>query len=53
MECTDFLESVRSGRRPRSDGEAGARVTRVLAAAARSLAAGGSRVEIEGLLPSK
>jgi predicted dehydrogenase len=37
LECEHFVECVREGRRPRSDGEAGLRVVRVLDALQRSL----------------
>jgi predicted dehydrogenase len=37
IECRHFVECVRSGARPRSDGEAGLRVVRVLEALQRSL----------------
>jgi predicted dehydrogenase len=37
IECEHFLECVREGKRPRSDGEAGLRVVRVLAALQESL----------------
>lgn len=43
----DFASAIRSGRAPRSDGEMGLRVVRVLVAATASLAAGGALVEIE------
>jgi predicted dehydrogenase len=38
IECEHFLECVRTGARPRSDGESGVRVVRVLEALQRSLA---------------
>ena len=44
LEMRHFIECVRDGKRPRSDGEAGLRVVRVLDAAMRSLRAGGARV---------
>jgi predicted dehydrogenase len=44
LEMRHFIECVRDGRRPRSDGEAGLRVVRVLEAGMRSLRAGGARV---------
>jgi predicted dehydrogenase len=37
IECEHFLECIRTGSRPRSDGEAGLRVVRVLAALQESL----------------
>ena len=45
-ECSHFLECVRSGQRPRSDGESGRRVVRVLEAADESLQNGGIPVNI-------
>jgi len=47
VECSHFLECVRSGQRPRSDGESGRRVVRVLEAAQESLLNGGLPVSIE------
>jgi predicted dehydrogenase len=47
VECSHFLECVRSGQRPRSDGESGRRVVRVLEAAQESLAHGGLPVSVE------
>ena len=44
VEMRHFIECVRDGRRPRSDGEAGLRVVRVLEAGMRSLRSGGARV---------
>jgi predicted dehydrogenase len=44
MEMRHFIECVRDGKRPRSDGEAGLRVVRVLEAGMRSLRSGGARV---------
>jgi len=44
IEMRDFVDSVRDGRRPRSDGESGLRVVRVLDAGMRSLRSGGGRV---------
>jgi predicted dehydrogenase len=44
LEMRHFIECVRSGTKPRSDGEAGLRVVRVLEAGMRSLRAGGARV---------
>ena len=37
IECRHFVESIRDGKRPRSDGESGLRVVRVLEALQRSL----------------
>lgn len=45
-ECTHFLESIRSGTPPRSSGEVGARVCRILAAAQTSLREEGRRVPV-------
>jgi predicted dehydrogenase len=47
QECAHFVECIRSGTTPRTDGKNGYRVTKVLEAAQQSLDAGGSRVEIE------
>lgn len=47
LECAHFLECVRNGQRPRSDGESGRRVVRVLEAAQASMARGGAPVSIE------
>jgi predicted dehydrogenase len=44
LECQHFLECVREGQRPLSDGEDGLRVLRVLDAAQRSLKLGGQPV---------
>src|SRR5712692_6005370 len=44
LEMRHFIECVRDGTRPRSDGEAGLRVVRVLEAGMRSLREGGQRV---------
>jgi predicted dehydrogenase len=44
MEMRHFLECIREGKKPRSDGEAGLRVVRVLEAGTRSLKSGGARV---------
>jgi predicted dehydrogenase len=40
VECEHFVECVRTGNRPRSDGQSGMRVVRVLEALQRSLDAG-------------
>jgi predicted dehydrogenase len=37
LECEHFVESIRNGTKPRSDGEAGLRVVRVLADLQNSL----------------
>jgi predicted dehydrogenase len=46
VECAHFLECVRTGQRPRSDGESGRRVVRVLEAAQESLDQGGVPVRV-------
>jgi predicted dehydrogenase len=46
-ECVHFIECIRNGTMPRSSGEVGARVTRVLEAAEYSLRHAGQRVDIE------
>lgn len=46
-ECAHFIECVREGKRPRTDGENGLRVIRVLEAAQESLAKNGAVVKIE------
>ena len=45
-ECAHFIECVRTGRRPRTDGACGLRVVRVLEAAQRSLEQGGASVQV-------
>jgi predicted dehydrogenase len=40
LECQHFLDCIRTGRRPRADGQAGLTVVRVLEAAERSIAEG-------------
>lgn len=46
LECSDFLQCIIEGRRPRSDGWAGLKVVNILEAANRSLMNGGSREEL-------
>ena len=46
LETDDFLQAIRTGRRPQADGLSGQRVVRALAAAERSLAAGGHPVAL-------
>lgn len=46
-ECAHFLECIRTGAEPRSSGEVGLRVTRILSAAQRSLRNGHRRVPVE------
>jgi predicted dehydrogenase len=41
-----FVECVRTGERPLSDGEAGLRIVRILQAAQRSIKAGGARIPL-------
>lgn len=47
LECQHFLDCIREGRQPRSDGMDGLRVIKVLDAADRSLKAGGASVAVE------
>lgn len=44
LECAHFIDCVRSGQRPLTDGENGLRVLRVLAAGEQSLRSGGERI---------
>jgi predicted dehydrogenase len=46
IECEHFVECVRSGAPPRSDGDSGVRVVRVLEALQSSLDSGGASVEL-------
>jgi UDP-2-acetamido-3-amino-2,3-dideoxy-glucuronate N-acetyltransferase len=46
-ECAHFIECVRTGQRPRTDGACGLRVVRVLEAAQQSLEQGGANVKIK------
>lgn len=46
IECRHFVDCVRDGRRPRSDGENGLTVVRILEAAQRSLREDGSTVPV-------
>jgi predicted dehydrogenase len=50
LECNHFIQSIVEGKKPRSDGLAGLRVTCILEAANRSLLNGGGR---EKLIPIK
>jgi predicted dehydrogenase len=52
MEMRHFIECINTRARPRSDGEAGLRVVRVLDAGMRSLRAGGARVAYRQEAPS-
>jgi predicted dehydrogenase len=47
VEAQHFLDCIRTGRRPLSDGESGLRVVNILEAATRSLARRGQPVELE------
>lgn len=51
QECSHFLQCIEEGKKPRSDGWAGLRVTSILEAADKSLANSGQRVELR--LPTK
>ena len=44
--CADFVESVKTGRRPTTDGRAGMKVVRILEAAQQSLRAGGTMIDL-------
>jgi predicted dehydrogenase len=46
LECQHFVDCVRQGKTPRSDGRDGLRVVRVLAAAQRSLEQKGAPCEV-------
>lgn len=46
LECEHFAQCIRTGETPRSDGQNGLDVVRVLEAAQKSLASGGATVEI-------
>lgn len=46
LECAHFVECIREGKRPITDGENGLRVVRVLEAGQRSLNSGGMKVEL-------
>ena len=47
-QCLQFLKSIETRERPITDGESGLRVLRVLDAAERSLASGGTPAVLEG-----
>jgi predicted dehydrogenase len=47
VECAHFVECVREGKTPRTDGASGVAVVQVLEAATRSMRQGGQTVEIE------
>lgn len=46
VECQHFVDSIAGERSPRTDGQAGLRVVRILEAASRSMAEGGRQIEI-------
>jgi UDP-2-acetamido-3-amino-2,3-dideoxy-glucuronate N-acetyltransferase len=48
VECEEFIHSIRTRCSPRTDGESGLQVLRVLAAAQRSLEEGSRRVSLSG-----
>jgi predicted dehydrogenase len=47
LECKHFVECIREGKTPLTDGENGLAVLRVLAAAQQSLERGGTLVSLE------
>jgi len=49
IECRHFIECVRTRQKPRTDGAHGLQVIRVLEAASRSLASGGTPVRLDSL----
>jgi predicted dehydrogenase len=49
-ECAHFVECIRSGRQPQTDGENGLRVVAVLTAGQQSLDRGGEKVALDTLL---
>ena len=46
LECAHFVECIREGKQPQTDGENGLRVVRVLEAGQQSLDNGGMKVEL-------
>ena len=44
--CKHFLECIETGQTPRSDGESGLRMVKLLAGSDKSIAAGGSEIEV-------
>jgi predicted dehydrogenase len=52
-ECQHFVDCIVSGARPRTDGEEGLQVVRVLEAAEQSLGAGGQLVSVARYLPAR
>jgi predicted dehydrogenase len=47
-ECEHFLECIKTGKTPQSDGYSGLRIVSILEAANRSLRNGGSQQAIDG-----
>ena len=47
LECKHFLDSVRTRQKPRSDGESGLEVLKILEAAQTSMDAGGTPVDMD------
>lgn len=47
LQCEHFIDCIRTGARPQSDGRVGAKVVRILEAADRSLGHGGAREPID------
>ena len=52
LECQQFLECIRTGKKPETSGLDGLRVIQILEASSRSLKNGGARVEIDRRLGS-
>jgi predicted dehydrogenase len=52
LECAHFVECIRTGNRPQTDGENGLRVVAVLEAGQRSLELGGQKIPLHDILPS-
>jgi predicted dehydrogenase len=52
LECTHFVECIRSGQRPQTDGENGLRVVAVLEAGQHSLDSGGGKISLQDILHS-
>jgi len=48
-ECEHFIDCIKDGSKPLSDGESGLRVTQVLEGAAQSIAEGGSKILLSSL----
>ena len=51
VECQHFIDCIRGGERPMTDGHSALRVVRALEAAQRSLSAGGAPERIEQEVP--